>query len=113
MAFMKLYQRDRKMRNMKPVAAAGAVLAGLALAGTSLAAAPAASASAIPNVAAVVKGEFKAVSVASATNAWAVGCSIPDSDLCVADLTDHWNGKTWTRVAVPSPAGSFGYPRWG
>jgi hypothetical protein len=104
---MKLCQRDRKMTNMKPVAAAGAVLTGLALAGTSLVAAPSASASAAPRSAAVIKGQFDAVSVASAANAWAVGCSIPDSDLCVSDLADHWNGKTWTRVTVPSPAGSF------
>jgi hypothetical protein len=96
------------MRNRNPLAAAGAFLAGLALAGTSLASAPSASAAAVPKSAAIAKGEFNAVSVASPANAWAVGCSIPDSDLCVSDLADHWNGKTWTRVAVPSPAGSFG-----
>jgi hypothetical protein len=102
---MKLSQRDW---TMKPAAAAGAVLAGLALAGTSLAAAPAASASAVPASAAVISGEFDAVSAASPASAWAVGCAIPDSELCASDLADHWNGKTWTRVAVPSPAGSFG-----
>jgi hypothetical protein len=105
---MKLCRRDRKMRNTKTAAAAGGVLASLALAGTSLATAPSASASAAPASAAVIKGEFDAVSAASPASAWAVGCSIPDSDLCAADLADHWNGKTWTRVAVPSPAGSFG-----
>lgn len=109
---MKLRQRHMKMRNRKPVAAAGAILAGLALAGTSLAAAPSASASAsasaAPASAAIIKGEFDAVSVASPANAWTVGCAIPVSDLCASDLAYHWNGKTWTRVAVPSPAGSFG-----
>jgi invasion protein IalB len=102
---MKLCQRDRKISDMKPVAAAGAVLAGLALAGTSLAAAPSASASAAPESAAVIRGELDAVSVASPADAWAVGCSIPDSDLCASDLADHWNGKTWTRVAVTVACG--------
>jgi hypothetical protein len=105
---MKLCQQDRKVRSMKHVAASGVVLAGLALAGTSLAAAPSASASVAPESAAVIKGEFYAVSAASRADAWAVGCAIPDSDLCTSDLAERWNGKTWTRVAVPSPAGSFG-----
>jgi hypothetical protein len=102
------------MKTMKPIAAPAlfALAAGLALAATSLATAASASASprasAAPASASVIKGQFDAVSVASPASAWAVGCAIPTSDLCASDLAEHWNGKTWTRVAVPSPAGSFG-----
>ncbi|HEX4093271.1 MAG TPA: hypothetical protein VHZ33_31510 [Trebonia sp.] len=97
---------------MKTIAAAAAVLAGLALAAawpaTAASASTSITASSAPAAAVVVKGQFAAVSVASPANAWAVGCAIPTSDLCASDLAEHWNGKTWTRVAVPTPAGSFG-----
>ena len=93
----------KNMNNRTAVAAAGSVLVGLALA-----CAPSAGASAVPGAAAVIKGSFSSVSAASPADAWAVGCSIPESDFCVSDLAEHWNGRTWRHVAVPAPAGSFG-----
>jgi hypothetical protein len=38
------------------------------------------------------------VTATSATNAWAVG-----STGAQKTVTEHWNGKSWTRVASPSP----------
>jgi hypothetical protein len=52
--------------------------------------------------------EFPGVAATSARNAWAIGCACaggPDGL-----VTAHWNGSSWTRVAVPVPAlGSAGF----
>jgi hypothetical protein len=48
---------------------------------------------------------FNDVVALSATNAWAVGWSVPknrDEDIPVP-LVEHWNGHTWSIVAVPRP----------
>ncbi len=44
---------------------------------------------------------FAAVSAASTASAWAVGTSEVSADL---PLAEHWNGTTWSHVAVPTPA---------
>jgi hypothetical protein len=41
---------------------------------------------------------LQAVAALSATDAWAVGT------IGGKTLTEHWNGKIWTRVPSPSPA---------
>jgi hypothetical protein len=43
------------------------------------------------------------VSAASATDAWAVGRYIPGSASPFSNLTEHWNGSKWSKVASPSP----------
>ena len=43
-------------------------------------------------------GALEAVAALSATDAWAVGT------IDGKTLTEHWDGKTWTRVPSPSPA---------
>jgi hypothetical protein len=46
------------------------------------------------------------VTATSATNAWAVGYyETGDTDMT---LVEHWNGKTWAKVASPNPSGSRG-----
>jgi len=54
-----------------------------------------------------VNGSLDAVSASSAKDAWAVGCARAGEDTCT-NLAEHWNGKTWTRVPVPSLPGQFG-----
>jgi hypothetical protein len=49
--------------------------------------------------------ELRAVSVVSASDAWAVGCYL-DSDGDFQTLALHWNGTTWAQVATPNPAGA-------
>jgi alpha-tubulin suppressor-like RCC1 family protein len=44
---------------------------------------------------------FAAVSAAGPASAWAVGTSEVSTDL---PLAEHWNGTTWTNIAVPVPA---------
>jgi hypothetical protein len=64
-------------------------------------------------------GYLAGVSALSASDAWAVGWYEPTSgtQACAApgssgdgqcSLVEHWNGKTWTRVKSPNPAGSKG-----
>jgi hypothetical protein len=55
-----------------------------------------------------VAGALFAVAASSARNAWAVGCA---GDCYqgfggIKTLILHWNGKTWSRVASPGPAGA-------
>lgn len=47
---------------------------------------------------------LNAVSVVSASNAWAVGAY--DDGLAWQTLIEHWNGRSWRRVASPNPSGS-------
>jgi hypothetical protein len=37
-----------------------------------------------------------ALSVASATDAWAVGVQYQNQNTVIATLAEHWNGKTWS-----------------
>jgi hypothetical protein len=46
-------------------------------------------------------GVFNAVAVVSARDAWVVGEGPYD-----AALTEHWNGRSWTRAGVPGLAGN-------
>jgi hypothetical protein len=52
-------------------------------------------------------GILNAVSVQSATDAWAVGYSANASSQ-LRPLTLHWNGTRWTTVASPYPASATG-----
>jgi hypothetical protein len=45
-----------------------------------------------------ISGSLRAVAVTSARDAWAVGSA------GTGTLIVHWNGRTWKRVASPSPA---------
>jgi hypothetical protein len=53
----------------------------------------------------------EAVTASSARNAWAIGMYCPKTHCAEAQPLDsmllHWNGKTWTRTAVPVPAADF------
>jgi hypothetical protein len=51
------------------------------------------------------ESELIGVTALSATNAWAVGFTISSHGFAQT-LIVHWNGKAWTRVASPNPAGS-------
>jgi hypothetical protein len=77
-----------------------ACLAAGALIGTTGAAAPA---GAIPARTAPVAGQLVGVSASSATNAWAVGFRFGGQ--VNRTLTEHWNGKSWTRVKSLNPGG--------
>jgi hypothetical protein len=76
-------------------AIAAALCGGLSLTATGASAAPASSP--------VIDGSLRAVSASSAIDAWAVGITST-----TPYLAEHWNGKTWTRVPVPSLPGSEG-----
>jgi hypothetical protein len=54
----------------------------------------------------VIDGAFLGVSASSAADAWAVGSD--SSRGAPPNLAEHWNGKTWANVPVPSPPGSSG-----
>jgi hypothetical protein len=49
-------------------------------------------------------GEFWGLVVRSATNAWAVGETNPNSS-SPKTLIDHWNGTKWRRTTSPSRSG--------
>ena len=53
--------------------------------------------------------QLNGVAATSASNAWAVGCTI---DNCAGTASKtvilHWNGSTWKRQSSPSPAGFSG-----
>ena len=56
--------------------------------------------------AAAPPGDLTAVSAASPTEAWAVGCKTPADVACSSNgkaFADHWDGKTWTAFPVPMP----------
>jgi hypothetical protein len=49
-------------------------------------------------------GQLNAVSANSAADVWAVGqASTPYGTPPEANLAEHWNGRKWSRVAVPYP----------
>ncbi|WTW98069.1 hypothetical protein OG216_34125 [Streptomycetaceae bacterium NBC_01309] len=52
-----------------------------------------------------VYGEFNSVVAKSPTDVWAVGRVLLDDKDRGHALVMHWNGKSWTRVAVPETAG--------
>ena len=82
-------------RKIIAITAAAAICGGLSLIATGTSASPV-NASVTSSTA--IEGSLRAVSAASATNAWAVGSSSTAPYL----LAEHWNGKTWTRVSVSS-----------
>ena len=91
------------MRKTKAIAATSALFLGAALA----AAIPAAAnASAQPAITAspAVNGYLSAVSASSSRDAWAVGSQTNGT---APSLAEHWNGRTWTRVTVPSLRGQY------
>jgi serine/threonine-protein kinase len=57
-----------------------------------------------PSTGAGTKDFLTAVSVGSASDAWAVGMILNSADVSTASLTLHWNGTAWTQV--PNPEGS-------
>jgi hypothetical protein len=81
------------------IAAGAACLAAGALIGTT----GASAAGAIPARPVPVQGELLGVSASSATNAWAVGFRFGSQTN--RTLTEHWNGKSWTRVNSLNPGG--------
>ncbi|HET7012507.1 MAG TPA: hypothetical protein VFI65_01260 [Streptosporangiaceae bacterium] len=75
------------------------LISGVALAAGSATTASAATPASIAGI-----GELRGVYCTSASNCLAVG----DVFVKAADLNQllHWNGKTWSKVAVPSPGGT-------
>jgi len=57
------------------------------------------------NPAAVSDQEFNGVSAVSTSQAWAVG---NQSKSTQSPLAERWNGTSWSKVAVPLPAGASG-----
>jgi hypothetical protein len=57
------------------------------------------------------QASLSAVSVVSATNAWAAGSFCASGCGTASEVDDtlimHWNGTTWSRVASPSPSSSY------
>jgi len=54
-------------------------------------------------------GNLTAVSAASASEAWAVGCKSVSNTTCPnngQDAAEHWNGTAWKAVPVPMPHAS-------
>jgi hypothetical protein len=64
----------------------------------------AASAAPTSNPTVIANGQFSAVAAASPADAWAVGSVFDPTTGITSSLAEHWNGKTWRRVRVPSPA---------
>src|SRR5215470_2261385 len=63
-----------------------------------------------PNPAGTVRyNDLEGVSATSTSNAWAVGSYGVSGVNAARTLVVHWNGRTWTRVASPSPGGSAAY----
>jgi hypothetical protein len=90
-----------------PLLAAAAILTGSAAAWAALAGAiwtveptvnPQATA---PNA---TNSTFASVSASGPDEAWAVGTFMNQKAISTP-LAEHWTGTTWTRVAVPGPAG--------
>jgi hypothetical protein len=86
------YHVTRKVLIVPVVLAAGAVSA------VPMTAAAAGTRPARPASFLTIGGSLRAVAVASAGDAWAVGSSGTRS------LIVHWNGRTWSSVPSPSPA---------
>ena len=47
-----------------------------------------------------------AVSLKSASDAWAVGVAFLNSDTVIATVAEHWNGTQWQVTPTPSPTGN-------
>jgi len=60
-----------------------------------------------PNPAGTAKvNDLERVSATSPSNAWAVGYYGVSGANATRTLVEHWNGRSWTRVASPNPGGS-------
>jgi hypothetical protein len=57
-----------------------------------------------PNPGGMHGSYLNAVAAVSSSSAWAVGAF--DNGTAWQTLIEHWNGRSWKRVASPSPAGS-------
>src|ERR1700736_2758462 len=89
------------------VAAALAVASVLALTGSVAFAAGAATFTFVPPVN-PGSATLNALSVASATDAWAVGVQYQNQNTVIATLAEHWNGKTWSVSPTVNPSsGTF------
>ena len=51
-------------------------------------------------------GRFDGLAAQSATDAWAVGSAYAGNGATGQPLTEHWNGRRWTRVPAPGVKGS-------
>lgn len=51
-------------------------------------------------------GRLDGLAARSATDAWAVGSACIGDGATGQPLTEHWNGRQWTRVPAPGAAGS-------
>jgi len=51
--------------------------------------------------------ELTGVAATSATNAWAVGDYINNSDTAHQTFIAHWNGTTWKQVTSPNPSSTY------
>jgi hypothetical protein len=91
------------MRKTKAIAATSALSLGAALAAAMPAAANASVQPAI-TVSPAVNGYLSAVSASSSRDAWAVGTQTTGT---TPSLAEHWDGRTWTRVPVPSLRGQY------
>jgi hypothetical protein len=60
----------------------------------------------VPSPSPTVSPELYGVAATSASNAWAVGWSAVSTLSGSKTLILHWDGKTWTQVPSPNPAGS-------
>src|SRR5215472_8350469 len=59
-----------------------------------------------PNPAGTAKvNDLERVSATSPSNAWAVGYYGVSGANATRTLVEHWNGRSWTRVASPNPGG--------
>jgi len=58
-----------------------------------------------PNTSGTLSG-LSGVAVVSSTNVWAVGYSFTGNGTGPT-VIEHWNGRTWSLVASPSPASGF------
>lgn len=56
-------------------------------------------------------GNLRSVAATSADNAWAVGCWGCLAEGAGQPLTEHWNGRSWTRVRAPGLSSLAGL--WG
>lgn len=52
-------------------------------------------------------GQLNGVDARTRSDAWAVGWTAPSSSGIQTTLAEHWNGRRWAQVAMPSVSGSF------
>ena len=55
----------------------------------------------------IIGNTLSAVAATSATNAWAVGDYINNSDTAHRTLIEHWNGTAWKQVPSPNPSSTY------